>query len=103
MTMEQYTQRARDRTGPGLVRLPIPEATNFELKGKFINMHKETPFYRKDKEDAYQDIDEVLEITNYFDIVGVNKDALMLRILPITFKDAATRWLKSLPAGTIIT
>lgn len=75
----------------------------FELKGHLLNMLTETLFYEKDNKDAYQPIDEVLESVDYFNAPGVIKDAIILRILPITFKDAARSWLKSLLLGTITT
>lgn len=52
-------------------------------------MIKEIPFFGKEHEDVNNHIDEVLEIAGYFNVPGVSKDAIMLCVLPITFKDVA--------------
>jgi len=43
-------------------------------------------------------VEEVLEIADYFKVLGVAKDAIMLRIFPITLKGVAKKWLKSQPS-----
>lgn len=81
----------------------IPYATKFELPRHIVNMLKDIPFFGKDHEDAYKHIHEVVEIANYFKALNVSKDAVMLRLLPLTLKDTTKYWLKSLPFGTITT
>lgn len=80
---------------PGLVRPEVPVAKNFELKSHILNMLQDIPFFGKDHEDAFKHIDEVLEIADYFSILNVTKDAVMLR--------AAKDWLKYLQSRTITT
>lgn len=75
----------------GLVRLIFLATTNFELKGKFLNLLKESPLYGKDHKDSHKHIDEVLDIVDHFNIPGVLRDTFMLRVLPITFKYIARR------------
>lgn len=103
MMMEQYTQCTREDNKPSLVRLTIPDTKNFELKGHILKMLKETHCYEKDNKDNYQHVDEVLEIDDYFNNLGVTKDVIMLRILVTMFKDTTRCWLKSLTPGTITT
>lgn len=93
----------REDNRPGIVRHEIPVATIFELKGHILNMLKDIPFFKKAHKDAYKHIDEVIEITDYFNIPNVKKDEMMLRLLPITLKDASKTWLKSLPLRAITT
>lgn len=89
--------------GPGLVPPEIPVATNFELNGHILSMLKDIPFSGKDYEDAFRHIDEVLDISNYFDVPNVSRDVLLLRMLLVTFTGDAKIWLKSLAPGTIRT
>lgn len=62
---------------------------------------KDIPFFKKDHEDAYKHTYEVLDISGFFNFPNVMRDAIMLIILPITLKDVAKTWLKSLPSGII--
>lgn len=41
-------------------------------------MLKDIPFFGKDHEDVYIHINEVLEIVDYFNILNVTKEAVML-------------------------
>lgn len=93
----------RENNEHGLVRPQIPTTTNFELKGHILNVLKHIPFFGKDHEEAYKHIDEVVEISYYFNFPNMMIDAVMLRILPITLKDVTKDWLRPLPPGTIMT
>lgn len=59
-------------------------------------MLKDISFFGKDHKHAYRHIDEVLEIVNYFNIPNVTRDAVFLRMLPVTFKGAVKDWLNHL-------
>lgn len=87
MTMEEYKKWLRNENRSGFVPPEIPSTTNFELKGNFITMLKDNPFYRKDQEDAYKNIDKVLDIVNYLNVPNVSCESVLLRMLPITFKE----------------
>ncbi|GKD59822.1 RNA-directed DNA polymerase, eukaryota, nucleotide-binding alpha-beta plait domain protein [Tanacetum coccineum] len=56
-----------------------------------------------DDEVAHEHVRRVLEITNLFHIPGATRDAVMLRVFPITLIGAAKRWKNLLPAGSIST
>ncbi|GJS71077.1 hypothetical protein Tco_0703918 [Tanacetum coccineum] len=53
---------------------------------------KEDTFSRNKDEDAYDHIDRVLCIVGLFNIPGVTKDIVMLRVFPFTLTGAAKRW-----------
>ncbi|KAI3752924.1 hypothetical protein L2E82_24966 [Cichorium intybus] len=103
LSLEEYASRTQEETGQGLVRPTIPDGTHFEIKGQFLHLLRETLFTGKDAEDANQHVESILEIADYFHIPGVTKDAVMLRVFPITLQGAAKRWLKAEPPRTIKT
>lgn len=74
MTMEQYNNRIRDGTSQNLVRPIIQEASMQILdERQFQNLLKELihdSFYGKDLEDTHKHIDEMIDIVDYFNILG---------------------------------
>lgn len=76
MTMEEYNMQMHYNNGPDLARPEIPATTNFKFKGHILNMLKGIPFFKKDHEDAYKHIGEVVKITDYLNIMNVTKDVL---------------------------
>lgn len=76
---------------------------NFEHKGHILSMLKDIPFFGKNHEDAYKHIKKVLAIENYFNGLKVSKDVVLLRMIPITLKDAEKDRLESLAPGAITT
>lgn len=101
--MEDYNQCIRDDSDSGLVPPEIPATKNFEIKAHILNLLKDITFVGKEHEDAYKQIDEVLEIANYFNISNVTKDMVMLGLLPVVLNDSTKDWLKSLALGDITT
>lgn len=57
---------------------------NFELKGQFFHILKETSFAGKDYEDAIWHVENFIKIVEYFNISNAFKDQIMLRVFPIT-------------------
>ncbi|GKC56798.1 hypothetical protein Tco_1084396 [Tanacetum coccineum] len=51
-----------------------------------------------DNKDANEHIEKVLEIFNLFHILEVTKDQIMLRVFPMSFTGAASRWLMNEPS-----
>ncbi|GKD96010.1 hypothetical protein Tco_1379907 [Tanacetum coccineum] len=84
MTMEEYMEKTRTENGAGV-----------ELK--------DTPFGGTNEEDANEYVEKVLEISEMFNLLSVSKDQIMLTIFPKTVIEAAKRWIKSEPSGTITT
>ncbi|GJW08007.1 reverse transcriptase domain-containing protein [Tanacetum coccineum] len=64
---------------------------------------REDTFSENKNEDAHDHIDRVLNIVDLFNIPGVSKDAVMLRVFPFTLTGAAKRWVDRLAPGTINT
>ncbi|GKE02603.1 hypothetical protein Tco_1390586 [Tanacetum coccineum] len=54
-------------------------------------------------DDAYKHVEKVLEITSLFNIYGISKDVIMLRVFPITLTGAVKRWMGRVPARTVNT
>lgn len=103
MSMGAYRKRIWDDVGLGLVQPAIPAIATFELKGHILSALKDIPFYGKDHEDAFKHLDEVNDIVDYFNVPNVNRDIVLLRMLPVTFKGAAKDWIKALPPDPITT
>lgn len=103
MTMGDYKKRIREDNGPGLVPPEIPAERSFELNGNILSMLKDIPFARKEYEDAFKHIDRVKDIANYFNVLDVPRESVLLRMLLVTFTSEAKVWLKSLMPGSITT
>lgn len=96
MTMEEYKKLIRKDNIPGLLQPEIPATAKFKLKGHILAMFKCIMFFVKDHDDAFKHIDEVIDISNYFNVPNVISDAVLLRMLPVTPTGDAKIWLKSL-------
>ncbi|GJU48929.1 uncharacterized mitochondrial protein-like protein [Tanacetum coccineum] len=103
LTMEQYLALSRENQAPGVVKPEIGGSVNFEMKSQFMRELREDTFSRNKDEDAHDHIDRVLSIVGLFNILGVSKDAVMLRVFPFTLTGAAKRWMDRLAPGTINT
>nr|GEV20739.1 hypothetical protein [Tanacetum cinerariifolium] len=60
-------------------------------------------FRGADDEDAHEHVKRVLEIADLFHFLDVTRDAVMVRLFPITLKGPALRWKSRLSAGSITT
>ncbi|GJQ90767.1 hypothetical protein Tco_0001906 [Tanacetum coccineum] len=103
LTMEQYLALSRENQAPGVVKPEIGGNVNFEIKSQFMRELREDTFSENKNEDAHDHIDRVLNIVDLFNIPGVSKDAVMLRVFPFTLTGAAKRWVDRLAPGTINT
>ncbi|GJV07852.1 putative reverse transcriptase domain-containing protein [Tanacetum coccineum] len=103
LTMEQYLALSRENQAPGVVKPEIGGNVNFEIKSQFMRELREDTFSENKDEDDHDHIDRVLSIVGLFNIPGVSKDAIMLRVFPFTLTGAAKRWVDRLAPGTINT
>lgn len=46
-------------------------------------------FFRKDYEDAFKHIDEILDISKYFNVLNISRDVVLLMMLPVTLTGTA--------------
>ncbi|GKC72598.1 hypothetical protein Tco_1118481 [Tanacetum coccineum] len=103
LTMEQYLMLTRGNHAPGVVRPEIGGNVNFEIKSQFMWELREDTFSGNENDDAHEHIEWVLDIVSLFNIPGVTRDTVMLRVFPITLTGAAKRWVDRLTPGTINT
>ncbi|GJS84905.1 phospholipase-like protein [Tanacetum coccineum] len=64
---------------------------------------REDTFSGNKNKDAHDHIDRVFSIIGLFNIPGVTKDAVMLRVFPFTLTGAVKKWVDRLALGTINT
>ncbi|GJU46828.1 putative ribonuclease H-like domain-containing protein [Tanacetum coccineum] len=102
LTIEQYLALTR-RDRPGMVIPELGNDVNFEIKSQFMSELRCNLFAGTYDEDAHEHVRRVLEITDLFHILGVTRDAAMLRVFPITLTRATRRWKNMLPAWSIST
>ncbi|GJT85350.1 homeodomain-like protein [Tanacetum coccineum] len=102
-TMEEYMSKTRADYGSGVVRPKIEERDSFELKGQFLKELRSNTFSGSDHEDANEHIKKVLEIVDLFYIPNITIDQVMLRAFPVSLTEAASRWLRNKPTGSITT
>ncbi|GKD06594.1 hypothetical protein Tco_1181568 [Tanacetum coccineum] len=101
--MEEYLTKTREVYGSGIARPKIDEKDHFELKGSILKELRDNAFSGSDNEDANEHTENVLEIVDLFHIPDVTQDQIMLRIFPMSFTEAASRWLRNEPASSIDT
>ncbi|GKB13314.1 hypothetical protein Tco_0847237 [Tanacetum coccineum] len=103
LTMEQYLALSQENQASGVVKPEIGGNVNFEIKSQFMRELREDTFSENKYEDAHDHIDRVLSIVGLFNIPGVSKDAVMLRVFPFTLTGSVKRWVDRLAPGTINT
>ncbi|GJR22110.1 putative reverse transcriptase domain-containing protein [Tanacetum coccineum] len=101
--MEQYLALSRENQALGVVNPEIGGNVNFEIKSQFMRELREDTFCGNKDGDAHDHIDRVLSIFGLFNILGVSKDAVMLRVFPFTLTGATKRYVNRLVPGTINT
>ncbi|GKE48821.1 hypothetical protein Tco_1480079, partial [Tanacetum coccineum] len=64
---------------------------------------RDNTFSGSEHEDANEHIEKVLEIVDLFSLPKVTQDQIMLRAFSVCLTEAASRWLKNQPSGSITT
>ncbi|GJR06228.1 hypothetical protein Tco_0529212 [Tanacetum coccineum] len=103
LTMEQYLTLTRENQAPGMVRPKIRGNVNFEIKSQFMRELREYTFSGTKNDDTHEYIERVLDIVSLFNIPGVTRDAIMLRVFTITLTRAAKMWVDKLTSEIINT
>ncbi|GKC35059.1 hypothetical protein Tco_1047443 [Tanacetum coccineum] len=91
LTMEQYLALTRENQTPGMVKPEIRGNANFEIKSQFMRELREDTLSGNKNDDAYEQVERILDIVTLFNIPGVTHDVIMLRVFPITLTRAAKR------------
>ncbi|GJT44217.1 copia protein [Tanacetum coccineum] len=88
------------------IKIPLPKIDakdQCELKGQFLKELRDNTFNGSNHEDANEHIEKVLEIVDLFHIPNITQDQIMLRAFPMSLTEAASRWLRNKPSGSITT
>nr|GEW76001.1 hypothetical protein [Tanacetum cinerariifolium] len=101
LTMEQYMALTRGNQAPGVVKPKIKGNVNFKIKNQFMRGLREDTFYENKNNDAHEHFEWVLDIVSLFNIPRVTRDAVMLRVFPITLTVATKWWVDRLSSRTI--
>ncbi|GJX43233.1 hypothetical protein Tco_0259909 [Tanacetum coccineum] len=91
----------RENQAPSVVKPKIGGNVNFEIKSQFMRELREDTFPGNKNEDAHDHIDRVLNIVSLFNIPGVSKDAVLLRVFPFTLIGSAKRWVDRFTPGAV--
>nr|GEZ35382.1 hypothetical protein [Tanacetum cinerariifolium] len=94
MHLVMLTKRRSNREKIGANCLEIPAKNHQFAKLEVLSL---------DHEDAYKDIEKVLEIVDLFHIPNITQDQVMLRPFPMSLTGAVIRWLRNKPSGLITT
>ncbi|GJY82289.1 uncharacterized mitochondrial protein-like protein, partial [Tanacetum coccineum] len=103
LTMEQYLALSRENHALGMVKPEFGGNVNFEIKSQFMRELREDTFFGNKNEDAHDHIDRVLNIVSLFNILGVSKDAVLVRVFPFTLTGSAKRWVDRHTPGAVNT
>ncbi|GKA57304.1 hypothetical protein Tco_0756492 [Tanacetum coccineum] len=77
LTMEQYLALTRGNQAPGMVKPEIRGNANFEIKSQFMRELREDTLSGNKNDDAYEQVERILDIVSLFNIPGVTHDAVM--------------------------
>ena len=88
-------------SNPSCIKLPITSGDEFELKPSFIAILPK--FSGLDTDNAYLFINEFEDVCAMSKIKQLSEDAIKLRFIPFSLKDAAKKWMYSLTSNSIST
>ena len=83
------------------IRQPPIQANNFELKGVTLQMLHNIQFHGLPSENPNAHLISFIEVYNTVKYNGVTKEALRLRLFPLSLSDRAKHWLTSQPPDSI--
>ena len=85
------------------IRRPPIQANNFELKSVTVQMLQNILFHGLPHENPNMHLTNFLEVCDTIKYNGVTKEALRLRLFPLSLGDRAKHWLTSQPPDSITT
>ena len=86
-----------------VVRQPVVEANNFELKPALITMVQQNQFIGHPSKDPNEHIGRFLRMANTVKLNGVRPEVIKLQLFPFSLRDTTASWLDSLPYGSVNT
>ena len=86
-----------------VVRQPIVEANNFELKPSLITMVQQHQFTGHPTEDPNEHLGRFLKMENTVKLNGVRPEVIKMQLFPFSLRDIAATWFDSLPYGSVNT
>ena len=86
-----------------IIRQPIVDANNFELKPALITMVQQNPFTGHPIEDPDEHLGRFLRMANRVKLNGVRPEVIKLHLFPFSLRDIAATWYESLPYGSVDT
>ncbi|GKC98552.1 hypothetical protein Tco_1168827, partial [Tanacetum coccineum] len=86
---------------PSSVIVQIPISSNFRIKGTHMQMIRDNQFDGRIRSDPHRHIADFLEISNLFQYIENQEEAVMLRTFPFSLSGEAKTWLNELDKGTI--
>ncbi|KAL1189315.1 hypothetical protein V5N11_014318 [Cardamine amara subsp. amara] len=81
--------------------LPVVERQDYEIKPQMISLVKQHLFHGLQAEIPMDHIENFEEICSTTRSNGVSQEFLKCKLFPFSLADKASRWLKSLPPGSI--
>ena len=86
-----------------VVRQPIVEANNFELKPSLITKVQQHQFTGHPTEDPNEHLGRFLKMANTVKLNGVRPEVIKMQLFPFSLRDIAATWFDSLPYGSVNT
>ena len=80
---------------------PAIEANNFELNPALITMVQQHQFIGHPNEDPNEQMGRFMRMVNNVKMNGVRPEVIKLQLFPLSLRDVATTWFKSLPIGSV--
>ena len=96
-TMEDF-RRPIIQEEYSVVRQPVIEANNFELKPALIKMVQQ-----HQSEDPNEHMGRFMRMANTVKLNGVRLEVIKLQLFPFSLRDVAATWFDSLPVGSVNT
>ena len=86
-----------------IVRQPVIEANNFELKPALITMVQQHQFTGHPSKDPNEHMGRFMRMDNTIKLNGVRPEVIKLQLFPFSLREVAATWFDSLPVGSMNT
>ena len=86
-----------------IIRQPIVDTNNFELKPALITMVQQNQFTGHPTEDPNEHLGRFLRMANTLKLNSVRPEVIKLHLFPFSLRDIAATWYELLPYGSVDT